>query len=190
MEMNTSCCGVVSPQDVIDAVKKNRKWLLWLGVIMIVLGWVAVVVPNVATFAIENLIGWLFAFGGMALGVHAFYTRKTRSFVLQLLGAFFYVIAGIVLFAYPLTGVITLTVVLAVLFTVGGIFRIAAAFQLRNVPNWGWLLLNGIITLILGILIWTNLPGSATWVLGLIVGIDMLFTGFWMVMFSMGLKKG
>lgn len=183
------CCRTYTIPEVIEAMKSKQKRFLALGIVMLILGAAAVVVPNVATFAVEIFVGWLFTLCGAIQAICAFQSRKARSFFLHILGAVLYLAAGVLLLAYPLQGEITLTAIVVALFIVGGAFKIVAAIQLRSVPNWGWLLVSGIVTLMLGAFIWANWPGDAVWVIGLLVGIDLVFNGLWMTALSYGLRK-
>jgi len=170
-------------------MKNQWKLFLAIGIIMMVLGAVAIALPHAATVAIEVIIGWLLVFGGIAHLIHAVSSRAARGLWLRILWSILYFAVGALLLAYPLQGAVSLTLLLAALFFLGGIFKAATSVQIRQTPGWGWLLVSGIAAIVLGIIIWAGWPGDAGWVLGLIVGIDLIFGGFWMIMFANGLKK-
>ena len=158
-------------------------WLLLIGgILLIIIGLVAISVPLATALAIELLLGWILVVGGIVHGVYAFKSRHEPGVLLRVVTAILYLAAGIILLAHPLAGVLTLTLLLAILFTVEGVSKIITAFGLRAMPNWGWVMFNGIVTLILGVIMWANWPIGAAWVIGLLVGIDLLVAGWVLVM--------
>jgi uncharacterized membrane protein HdeD (DUF308 family) len=168
-----------------DALSRNWGWLLAFGILMIILGVVAMAAPVVATIAVQFMLGWLLVIGGIAEGIHAFMAQGWRGFLLELLSAVLYLGVGIVLLVAPLEGALALTFVLAVFLLVEGIFKIITAFRVRDHPGWGWLLASGIVSVILGVLIWAQWPASGLWVIGLLVAIQLLFTGWSLVMLAL-----
>jgi uncharacterized membrane protein HdeD (DUF308 family) len=171
-----------------EVLSRNWGWLLALGILMIILGVIAIGEPVVATIAVQIVLGWLLVIGGIAEGIHAFMAKDWRGFLLQLLSAILYVVVGIVLLVNPLLGAAALTLVLAVFLIVEGIFKIIMAVRVRDHRGWGWLLASGILSLILGVLIWSQWPGTADWVIGLLVGIQLLFTGWALVMLALAAR--
>lgn len=159
------------------AIAENRTWFIVLGIVLILLGIVAIVFPFMSTIAVKIMVGWLFLIGGIVQIVHAFSTQKWSSFFLNLLVGILYLVAGGWLAFFPLTGIITLTIFLAAFFIVQGILECGMAFRMRPQSGWGWMLFSGIIALLLGILIFAGLPGTALWALGLLVGINLLSSG-------------
>lgn len=125
--------------------------------------------------------GWVLLIAGIIEAVQAFRHRHGGHLFLHVLNAVLSIIVGIMLVLSPLAGALVLTLLLAAYFTVAGIFRIVTAFAMR-IPGWGWLLFNGIVTLILGILIWTHWPASGLWIIGLFIGIDLIIVGWSQVM--------
>lgn len=171
-------------------LQKKWKAFLVLGIVLVVLGMAAVSLPFFSTWAIEIMLGWIFVFGGVAKLVDTFHSKKWGGFFLKFLSSLLYVAAGILLLVYPLQGVLTLTIVLAVVFIVEGVFKIVASLQLRPMTAWGWLLFSGIIALVLGLFIWAEWPSDAKWVIGIIVGINMLFGGWTLIMLALAAHKG
>jgi uncharacterized membrane protein HdeD (DUF308 family) len=165
--------------DVRNAVR--RHWVLFLvqGIIMIVLGFLAVARPMIATLAVEIFAGWLFLVGGVVGLAGIFTAWKTPGFVWGLIRAVMAILIGILLLWRPLAGVLTLTLLLAAFFAAQGITQIIAALiQRAALPgSWGWVLVSGVIDLILAAIIISGWPGTATWVLGLMVGINLLMSG-------------
>lgn len=188
--MSTQAGDISNQVEAVIAGMKNQwKMFLVVGIIMIVLGVLAIALPHGATIAIEVLIGWLLIFGGIAQFIHAIGSRRANGVALNIIWSLLYFIVGALLLANPFQGAISLTLLLAALFVFGGIFKVITSVQIRTSPAWGWLLLSGIAAIVLGIIIWAGWPGDAGWVLGLLVGIDLIFGGFWMIMFANGLRK-
>jgi uncharacterized membrane protein HdeD (DUF308 family) len=171
-----------------EALSRNWGWLLAVGILMIILGVVAIGAPVVATIAVQFMLGWLLVISGIAEGMHAFMVQGWRGFLFELLSALLYLGVGILLLVNPLEGALALTIVLAVFLLVEGIFKIIMALRVREHRGWGWLLASGIVSLILGALIWAQWPASGLWVIGLLVGIQLLFTGWALVMLALAAR--
>lgn len=171
-----------------DKLRENLGWFTGLGIALIVLGVIAVLAPFWATLAIQTLVGVLLVSGGIIHAVHTFRGRRWSWSLSEFLLAVLYIVAGLILLAYPLGGMITLTAFLAAFFVVEGIFKVIQAMRLRPVSNWGWLLFSGFLSLFLGIVIWAGLPMTALWAIGLIVGIDLVFGGVSMIMISSSMR--
>ena len=163
------------------AASLHEHWKLFLieGIILIVLGLIAIVVPPIATLAVAILVGWLFLISGILGLVTTFWMRHAPGFWWSLLSAVLGIAAGIVLLARPLTGVLSLTLVLIVFFVIEGAASIMFALEHKRERSgrWGWMLASGIIDLILAAIIVAGLPETAAWAIGLLVGINMLFGG-------------
>jgi uncharacterized membrane protein HdeD (DUF308 family) len=165
------------------------KLVLAQGIVMMVLGILAVAEPNVATFAISIFVGWLFFIGGIFRAVWIWRSRAMPGFAWSLLTALLAILFGLILIFRPLTGALTLTMVLVAFFILEGITAIVLAVQHReHLRSWGWVLFSGIIDLLLAYLIWAGWPSSADWAIGLLVGINMLFFGLSLVMTSLAAR--
>ena len=172
-----------------EALSRNWGWLLALGILMIILGVFAIGAPVVATIAFQVMLGWLLVIGGIAEAIHAFMAQNWRGFLFELLSAILYVVVGGLLLFNPLLGAAALTLLLAVFLVVEGIFKIIMALRVRDHRGWGWLLASGILSLILGAMIWAQWPASGLWVIGLLVGIQLLFTGWSLVMLALAARS-
>lgn len=161
----------------------NRS--LWMGVLLIVLGIAAIAAPAVSTIVVETWVAIILAFAGITKIIHAFQTRDRGGFVWELVLGILYIATGLMLFVYPLTGVLTLTLLLGSFLLAEGVFELILAFRLRSQPSWIWELGNGIVTLLLGLMIWFQWPFNAPWVIGTLVGVSVLFSGFSRVMLSL-----
>jgi uncharacterized membrane protein HdeD (DUF308 family) len=115
--------------------------------------------------------------------------RGGRNIAATLLLAILTLASGIILLVFPLAGLITLTMFLAAYFIAAGILKVIHALQRRGIPGWGWALVSGLISIALGVLIWSGFPGTALWVLGVIIGIDLIFYG-WALIFLQSTLKG
>lgn len=165
-------------------------WLLALGILWIILGTLAIIMPFAATLAVEMVFGVLFVIGGVAQLIQAFRSKGWKGFALQVLGGILALALGAILLFYPIQGVLTLTILLAAFFIAQGVVKIMAALRERPASGWGWLMFSGILGIVVGVIIWTALPEAAVWVLGLLVGIELIFSGWAMVMIAMAGKKG
>ena len=144
-----------------------------------VLGLLAIVLPPIATLAVEILFGWLFLISGILGLITSFWMRQAPGFWWSLLSAVLGIGAGIVLLAWPLSGVLSLTLILIVFFTIEGVASIMYALEHKRELSgrWGWMLVSGIMDLIVAAIIFIGLPGTAAWAIGLLVGINMIFGG-------------
>ncbi|HYZ42043.1 MAG TPA: HdeD family acid-resistance protein [Stellaceae bacterium] len=173
------------------ALAIHAHWKLFLGegIVMIVLGFLAVALPNIATLAVEIFIGWLFFVGGVFRVVSLWHSRQRPGFVWSMLTALLAVALGLILIFRPLAGVLTLTMVLVAFFIIEGVASIIGAIEhRRHLRSWGWVLFSGIIDLFLAYLIWQGWPSSAGWAVGLLVGINMLFLGLSLVMTALAAR--
>ena len=152
-------------------------WFLGLGLLLALAGAAAIAFPFFSTVAAKVALGWLLLFTGIVNVVHAFATWGWRAFGHNLLVGLLFVAAGAYLAFFPLTGIITLTILLAALFIVEGYLELMMALRLQPDAGWGWVLLSGILAIGAGIMIGLGLPDSSTWVLGLLTGINLLASG-------------
>jgi uncharacterized membrane protein HdeD (DUF308 family) len=174
-------------RQIATAAQEHWKALLTQGIVMIVLGLIAVLLPNVATLTIELMIGILFLAGGLIRLFTLARCRTAPGFWWSAALATLSVLLGVVLLAKPAQGAITLTMVLLAFFIVEGIVTIMVAVMVhRPLGNWGgswgWTLLSGLVDLVLAYLIWRGWPASAAWAIGLLVGINMFFLGLSLAM--------
>lgn len=176
--------------NVSSEIKKENKGSLWLGILLVVLGIIGLALPNFSTIVVESWLALLLVSAGGAKVAYAFQTRSRGGFIWKLLLGILYAATGAMLFFNPLTGVLTLTFLLGTFLLTEGTFELLLAFQLRGEPNWAWALGNGIITLVLGAIVWFGWPSNAPWLLGTVVGASVLFTGISRVMLSLNGGSG
>ncbi len=171
-----------------DEIRRSWFWFLALGIILILFGIMALTWAVVATVVSVEIFGWLLFFGGILSVSHAFLRRRWGGFFLELFAGILYAIVGLMMLSNPAEGAVALTLLIAVFLMIGGIFRILTALTARF-HHWIWVLLNGVISLLLGIMIWRQWPVSGLWVIGLFIGIDMIFYGWSLIMLAMAVRS-
>jgi uncharacterized membrane protein HdeD (DUF308 family) len=163
------------------ATSIHRHWVLYLieGIVLVILGGIAIVVPPLATIAVTIVLGWLFLVSGVMGLFTTFWMRAAPGFWWSLVSAILGIVVGFWLLAVPVSGAISLTIVLIAFFIIEGIASIMFALDHKRELSgrWGWMLASGIVDLILGALILAGLPSTAAWAIGLLVGINMVFGG-------------
>ena len=173
----------VNIENVQRAVTRSlhEHWKLYLieGIVLVLLGVVAIAIPPLATLAVTILLGWLFLISGVVGMFTTFWMRHAPGFWWSLVSALLGIIVGVMLLAMPLTGAFSLTVVLVAFFIIEGVASIMFSLEHKRELSgrWGWMLVSGAIDLILALLIFAGLPSTAAWAIGLLVGINMVFGG-------------
>ncbi len=170
-------------------VKKASSWFIGVAVVFIVLGILAIIEPGIAGLAIAILAGWLLIFAGVAHSVAAFAGGGAKRILWHVLIGLLYLVGGFYFLMHPLLGLGTLTLLLGVIILMEGVFEIVAYFRTRGEGGSGWLLVNALITLLLGGLIWFHWPSSSVWAIGTLVGINLLITGISRLMFGLAARK-
>jgi uncharacterized membrane protein HdeD (DUF308 family) len=170
-------------------VKKASGWFIGMAVVFILLGILAIVEPGVAGLAITVLVGWLLIFGGGTHLVAAFSGGGAGRVIWQVLIGIVYIVGGIYFLTHPLLGLGSLTLLLAVIILMAAVFELIAYFRSRSEGGSGWLLVNAIITLLLGGLIWFHWPSSSVWAIGTLVGVNLLMTGISRLMLGLAARK-
>src|SRR3954464_5544411 len=165
------------------AVREHWKAFLIEGILLVVLGLAAMIVPPLASLAVTIFLGWMFLISGIAGLALTFWARQMPGFWWSLISAALAVLAGIILLARPLQGVLTLTIVVGAYFLAEGVVTIMYALEHRRElsERWTWMLFSGVMDLVIAFIIITGLPGSAEWAIGLLVGINLLFGGASMI---------
>lgn len=161
-----------------DVRHLHRRWgsFLFLGILLIVLGIIALVFTSAATLASVLILGWLMIVSGIVEAVHAFYARGWGGVLLHVAGAALGILVGLIVVTDPLAGALAFTLLFAAFCTVLGLFRLIGAIWLRY-PSWGWAFSDGAITLVLGVLLWAAMPRAGLWFLGFTLGIALILRG-------------
>jgi uncharacterized membrane protein HdeD (DUF308 family) len=172
----------------LEEAKKNSGLLIFLGVLTVMFGIIAIATPFIAGVAVSVYVGILVAVAGVFRIVHAFKAQQWGVGIWGTVVGLLTVFAGILLFARPVLGLATLTLMLAIYLVVEGVTEIMVAFKMKPDQGWGWLLFGGIVALILGFMIWRQWPVSGAWAIGTLLGIHILITGWEMIILGSGAR--
>lgn len=173
--------------EMAEHLRRNWGWLMALGILLLILGVIALADSVAATMVSALVLGWVLLVAGIVEGVQAFRHRASGHLLLHVLNAVLSLVVGVVLLQNPVGGAIGLTLLLAFYFVVAGVFRIVAAWS-THAPRRGWTIFNGIVTLVLGLMVWSQWPVSGLWVIGLFIGIDLIIVGWSQVMTAMAVR--
>jgi uncharacterized membrane protein HdeD (DUF308 family) len=179
--------GEIMAQDRLTTLGSGGS-IVW-AVLLIVFGFLAIALPLATSLGVVLVLAWLIVFSGGFQFIHAFQSKGAGSIAWKLLVAVVYLVAGIYFLLNPLLGVASFTLALAFFFVAEGVFDLIAYFQNRTAQGSGWILFDGIVTLILGILVWRHWPSSSGWVIGTLVGISMIMTGTTRLMISLAARR-
>ncbi len=169
-------------------LRTNWGWFLLLGILFIALGTIAIATSAFVTVISVILLGSMLLIGGIFQIAYAFWMREWTGFFLALLAGILYTVIGLMLTIHPAVGAVSLTLLLAAFYIVGGLFRIVGSLMMRF-EMWGWALFSGIIKFALGMLIWAGWPETGLWVFGLFIGIDLLFYGWFWVLLALSARN-
>jgi uncharacterized membrane protein HdeD (DUF308 family) len=172
----------------IDEVRKHSTWFLVIGIALVILGMVAIGYAVAMTIVSVLFLGWLLIIGGIFEVIHGFSRRQWSGFFINLLAGVLYAVAGVVMIANPALAAVSLTLLIAIILIVAGLFRLVVAFS-TPLHHRGWLILNGVISILLGVMIWRSWPVSGLWVIGLFIGIDMIFDGWTEIMLALTARR-
>lgn len=169
--------STTSPSSAVQNLSQSRGWLIFGGVLSILVGFFAMGSPLLFSVVIAQLLG-IFALvsGVISLGL-ALFSKHVAHRVLDALSGLIRIAAGIALLACVASGVAVITLILAIFFMVEGVAFIIGAFKMREHAGWIWTLINGIAALVLGVMVYARWPSDSAWVLGLLYGINSLFWG-------------
>ncbi len=178
----------------LQRLHKDWWYFLILGILMVIAGTAAIAYPWFTSFGVVLFLGAILIVSGLATIISAFWAGKWSAFMVHILVGLLYVVAGYVITDAPLQSIAMLTLMLAGFLVVGGAFRIISAL-VDKYPQWGWALVNGVISLALGLIILRGFkqlpeePNGVLWIIGLLVGIEILFNGWTWIMLSLALRK-
>lgn len=160
-----------------------------LALLLIFVGMVALALPMLTSWSVVLVIAWLIISSGVIQLIHAFRSRGVGTILWKVAVALLYLVVGGYLVFHPLLGAAALTLMLAVFFVVEGATDLVTYFKVRNAPGAGWIVFDGIITLVLGLLVWRHWPSSSVWVIGALVGISMISTGVTRLMIGLAARR-
>jgi uncharacterized membrane protein HdeD (DUF308 family) len=179
----------MAAQSSIAIARHSSTWSIVSGILLILFGMLAIGSPFLAAVAVNGLIAWLIVFSGIVHIVLAFRGHGAGSVIWKLLVGLAYVCFGGYLIFHPIVGVATLTLLLGSLFLIEGILDIIMFFKTRSVRGSSWMLIDGVITLLLGLMIYIHWPSSSAWAIGILVGVSMILSGVSRLMLSLATGK-
>lgn len=175
-------------QHELQHLRDEWWWFLILGILLVVSGVTALVYPFASSVAAVMVLGVSLLVSGVGTIVSSFWSGKWSAHLLQFLIGIFYAVMGFVIMDTPVASTVSLTLVVAVMFIIIGIMRSSAALVIRY-PQWGWSLLSGALTMLVGLVIYKNLPETALWAIGTLVGIQLLSDGWYWVMLAFAIRQ-
>jgi uncharacterized membrane protein HdeD (DUF308 family) len=174
---------------ILGGVKRASGLSIVLGVVMIILGIIAMLAPWEFGIVIALIIGWSAIFNGVVQIIYGIRTHGVGGAVLEVILGLIYIAAGIFVLMHPVGGLVVLTIFLASFLIVYGILALVLAFKMRPLHGWGWVLVDAIITILLGVLIWAHWPLNAEWVVGTLFGISIFMSGVTRLMMSLAIRR-
>lgn len=171
---------------MLEIIQKHRKLFIFEGIMFIVLGCLAIALPGIFSLGVELLVGGLFIASGLVQGYRTFTIGNVAGFFLSAAMTLLYLVIGVMLLAHPITGILTLTILLTFFFIIEGLAQMIVGFHYRPHRAWGWRVFSGLVSLALAFIIWQGWPMAAVWVIGLLVGINLLFVGFTQLFVALG----
>jgi len=173
----------------LDEAKKNAGLLIFLGILTVIFGVLAIGAPLITGIAVSMLVGSLLVLMGILQFVHTIKSQQWGTGFWGTIVGLLAVGAGLVMIFRPAVGLVSMTMILAIYFLVDGISEIIVAFKIKPGQGWGWVLFNGIIAVLLGFFIWRQWPVSGAWAIGLLVGIHILISGWSMIILGTGARR-
>jgi len=170
-------------------IHKATTWSIVLSVLMIAAGVLAIASPAIAGVAATVFFGWLLIVSGMLHLAYAWQAGRAGAVVWEILVGMLYGGIGVYLLARPVAGLESLTLALAIYLVTEGVLEFVLSFQLRPLPGSGWLLFDGIVTLVLAAMIGSAWPISSVWAVGTLVGVSMFFSGITRLMLSVAVRQ-
>ncbi len=170
-------------------VHKSLGWSIALSILLILLGLIAIAAPGVSGIGVTIIVGWLLIISGVFHLIFAWKVHTTGRKIWEILLGVVYILIGIDLDLHPLSGLLTLTLALAIYLLFESAFEFILAVHTHPAPGWGWTLFDAIITLILAFMVWRTWPVSSVWAIGTLVGISMVFSGFSRLMLSLTARR-
>ena len=172
----------------VAAFRRNWYWLVLLGVIQLIIGGIGLGASVLMTEFSVMLLGCLLLAAGVGCACNSFMQKQWGSFFCDIMTAVLYLVVGAMVIENPMRAAEALTLLIAFFLIIGGLFRIVASLA-GQFHRWGWVFINGLVTLCLGIMIWRQWPVSALWLIGTFVGIEMIFYGWSLVMLGLAAKR-
>ena len=169
--------------------QRVARWVTILGIVMIVAGFLAVLAPGPAALAATVFFGAMFFVGGVAEVAHAVATRAETGFGWKLLSGIAMIVLGALFAIFPLAGIATLALLVGGLLLAHGVCSVVLAFKRRPRRGWGWILFDGVLSIVLAILIAAGWPSSSIAIIGLLAGFSLISAGMWRIMLARALRE-
>ena len=169
----------------LEEIKKNSGLTIAIGVLVLLMGFLAMGSPLIAGLSVSLMVGTMLIIGGIA---QLLFAIKSGSGIFTIIIAVLMAIVGVYMSMNPAAALASLTIFLAAYLIVSGIFEALLAFQVKPAKGWGWELFNGIISLLLGAMIWNQFPISGAWAIGILFGVKLLFSGWTLIMFGLAAR--
>jgi uncharacterized membrane protein HdeD (DUF308 family) len=179
----------MNASSIATGVKHVAGWSIVVSLLLMLAGVLAIGLPLAAGIAVNIVVAWLLVFCGVAHLMFSWHLRGIGEVIWQVLLGALYIGIGVYLLVHPVAGLVTLTLALAIYLFAEGVLELILSFRVRPRQGWGWLLLDGIVTLILAIMIWRTWPANTEWVIGTLVGISMIFSGASRLMLSLAARS-
>ena len=172
------------------STRNAGTWIIVWGVVLIVAGIMAIMQPPIAALAVELLLGWLLVFAGIVQVVYAIQERGKDGFSLKILSAILVFLLGVFLLMRPLLGIASIALLIGAFMLASGVSNVMLALKLKPRQGWGWVLFDGILSIVIALLIATGWPQSSIGFIGVLVGIVMIYGGLWRIMVGRALREG
>jgi len=176
-------------ESIVGGIKRASGWSIALGVLIILLGIIAMMAPLGSGIVAVTILGWTAIFGGIAQMVYAFHTHSGGRMVLEIILGLVYLALGVYLITHPVAGLLTLTLLPGWMLLGYGILAVVLAVRMRPEHGWGWILFDAIVTIIVGLMILEHWPLNSAWVIGTLFGISILFRGISRLIVSLAVRK-
>lgn len=170
--------------NVYNAISINWSLMMFLGVMMLILGTLAVIFPAATSVSVSLFLGILLLIGGAGRVIGIFGASGWADFLLRIMSTAVFLAAGVLLLTRPIEGTLTVTLLLGLFFIIQGAVNIVTSLMSRGRGGWGWVLFNGLLAFVLGAMIAAELPSSAAWAIGLLVGVYLIFDGWALIIAS------
>ena len=171
-------------------VRKAGAWVIVWGILLIIAGFIAIMKPGVAALAFELLLGWLLIFAGIVEVIYAFQERGKDGFRFKLLTAILTLLLGVFMLMRPGLGIASIALMIGAFLFAHGISSVMLGFKLKPQQGWGWVLFDGILSIVIAMLIASGWPDSSVGFMGTLIGISMMYGGVWRIMLGRALRSG
>jgi len=172
-----------------DTVRRYSLWYLVQGILMVVMGLLALIYPWIASVAIVRLLGWFLIVSGVLQAIGLIGAREVPYFWLELISAVLAIVIGLLLLRHTDAGLLFFSVLFIVYFMIEGIVKVIFSLTIRPFPNWGWVLASGLVGIVLAVYLWGNLSTVSDWMLGFLLGILLVVEGAALTSLAWGVRQ-